>query len=120
MLGFERISDEQIPLMQQEEHDGQVELDSLIERLALRLGEERVARARLAERAARRRSVLSTAAALHSALGRACHIQALGISPAGPSSKPGLASRLPEITLPALNCPVATGRPPCQTRLRSA
>jgi protein ImuB len=49
VLGFERISDEQIPLMQQEEHDGQVELDSLIERLALRLGEERVARARLAE-----------------------------------------------------------------------
>ncbi len=46
---FERISEEQISLLAQEEHDGQVELESLLERLALRLGSEGVSQARLVE-----------------------------------------------------------------------
>ena len=45
----EPIADEQIPLLEQEEHAGQVELDHLIERLVLRLGEESIARSTLVE-----------------------------------------------------------------------
>ncbi|HEX2972384.1 MAG TPA: DNA polymerase Y family protein [Tepidisphaeraceae bacterium] len=46
---FEKVSDEQISLLEQEEHDGRVELDHLIERLVLRLGDEGIVRARLVE-----------------------------------------------------------------------
>ena len=43
----ERVTDEQIPLLEQEQHDSQLELDHLIERLMLRLGDEAISQARL-------------------------------------------------------------------------
>lgn len=46
---FEKITQEQIRLMEGEEFDGRLELDSLIERLCLRLGEEGVGQAELIE-----------------------------------------------------------------------
>jgi protein ImuB len=46
---FEPVADEQIPLLEQESHDSQLDLDHLIERLMLRLGDEAVAQARLLE-----------------------------------------------------------------------
>ena len=46
---WERISDEQIWLLEQEEHEGRVELIQLIERLRVRLGEEAVVQAESVE-----------------------------------------------------------------------
>lgn len=46
---FERLAHEQLPLMEQELHDAQAELDCLVERLVLRLGREAVLQARLIE-----------------------------------------------------------------------
>ena len=46
---FQPVADEQIPLLEQETHDSQLDLDHLIERLMLRLGDEAIAQARLLE-----------------------------------------------------------------------
>ena len=46
---FEPLAHQQIHLLEQEEHNAAMELDRLIERLVLRLGEEAVTQARLAE-----------------------------------------------------------------------
>jgi hypothetical protein len=45
----EPLADEQVSLLGREEYAGQVELDRLIERLRVRLGEEAVVRAELVE-----------------------------------------------------------------------
>jgi protein ImuB len=46
---FEPLSEQQIGLLGQEEYDGQLELDRLIERLRLRLGEEAIVSSELSE-----------------------------------------------------------------------
>jgi len=46
---FEPLTDHQIGLLGQQEYDGQMELDRLIERLRIRLGEQSVASVQLAE-----------------------------------------------------------------------
>jgi protein ImuB len=46
---FEQLTEEQIPLLDQERHAGQMELDRLIERLRVRLGNESVVRAEFVE-----------------------------------------------------------------------
>ncbi|HEY8668757.1 MAG TPA: DNA polymerase Y family protein [Tepidisphaeraceae bacterium] len=46
---FERISEEQVQLLEHEEHAGQMELAHLIERLRIRLGEESIMQAKLVE-----------------------------------------------------------------------